>query len=174
MLDPLIATAATKVPSPGLLENWFSSIAFTPKIIISAICVDAHWTPLVWTWTEECLTANSWDLPGMFPSIRHLNDCLAKAVGARTYTHRLSAPYGWAAFWMWCFVLLDTLSTFWLVACCQHPGKTLNTCPNEVRSFSLTMPGTPFICHDPGVGERLGHAGTTTPHRFVETTWCAG
>ena len=89
MLDPLIATAATKVPSPGLLENWFSSIAFTPKIIISAICVDAHWTPLVWTWAEECLTANSWDLPGMFPSIRHLNDCLAKAVGARTYTHRL-------------------------------------------------------------------------------------
>lgn len=89
MLDPLIATAATKVPSPGLLENWFASVAFTPKIIITAICIDAHWTPLVWTWNEECLTANSWDLPGLFPSIRHLNDCLAKTVGARTFTHRL-------------------------------------------------------------------------------------
>ena len=89
VLDPLVATHAARSPSVGLLGSWFKQIAFTPKVIVSAVCIDAHWSPMIWTWTPECLMAHSWDLPGLIPNTKCLNDALSKVVGARTFTARV-------------------------------------------------------------------------------------
>ncbi len=88
MLDPLVATTAARAPSLGLLSAWFH-LSCDPKIIISAVCIDSHWSPMFWTWTPECLLAHSWDLPGLIPNTKHLNDALSKVVGARTFSVRV-------------------------------------------------------------------------------------
>ena len=89
MLDPLVATTAARVPSLGLLSAWFQKLSCDPKIIITAVCLDSHWSPMFWTWTPECLLAHSWDLPGLIPNTKCLNDALSKVVGARTFSVRV-------------------------------------------------------------------------------------
>ncbi len=89
MLDPLVATAAARSSSPCMLGEWFKKISFRPKIIISAVCLDNHWTAFVWTWTPECLLAHSWDRPELIPHTKWLHDALSKVVGARTYSVRV-------------------------------------------------------------------------------------
>lgn len=88
-LDPLLATAAAQSPSCNMLEAWFSNIKCARQIIVSAVCIGSHWSPLIWTWTTECLVAHSWDVPQLIPNIKCLNDALSKVIGARTYTTRV-------------------------------------------------------------------------------------
>ena len=89
MMDPLIATAASQAPSCNMLEAWFRSISCLKQVIVSAVRIDSHWSPLIWTWTSECLTAHSWDIPALIPNIRRLNDALSKVAGARTFHARV-------------------------------------------------------------------------------------
>ena len=88
-LEPLLASVAASVPSHVALADWFENMTCAKKIIISAVCIGGHWSPVVWTWTPECLFAHSWDLPSLIPNIKHLNEALAAAVGARTFSTRV-------------------------------------------------------------------------------------
>ena len=89
MLDPIVATAAAKTALPNMLKSWFDKLSCVPSIIISAVCLDSHWTPFVWTWTADCLHAHSWDLPILIPNTKLLHDTLMMIVGAKTFNVRV-------------------------------------------------------------------------------------
>ena len=67
VLDPLLASSAVRDYRPKLIHDWFVSLDVAPSSIVSAVCVDGHWSPFIWTWTDASLVANSWDIPSCMP-----------------------------------------------------------------------------------------------------------
>ncbi len=85
VLDPLIASALVSDYKPRIIYDWLTSLEVEPSMIVSAVCVEGHWSPFIWTWTEASLVANSWDIPSSMPHAKNLHDALAKVVNARTF-----------------------------------------------------------------------------------------
>lgn len=88
VMDPLLASAAVHDFRPQLIHDWYASLDGKPNMIVTAVCVDGHWSPFAWTWVGDSLAANSWDMPKLIPQAKWLHDALAKAVGARTFLVR--------------------------------------------------------------------------------------
>ena len=97
VLDPLLASTVAREYRPRLIHDWFTSLDFSPTIIVSAVCLDGHWSPFIWTWNEASVVAHSWDIPSLAPQAKHLHDAIAKAVNARTFVvhthHRMDQAF---------------------------------------------------------------------------------
>lgn len=90
ILDPLIASECIQGRGDKLLHEWLSTFPDKPKVILSALCVNEHWTPFAWTYASDCLQANSWDLPTThFKAFNLLHDKLSKALLCRTFLTRV-------------------------------------------------------------------------------------
>ncbi len=93
LMDPLMASAMITSPKHFLLHEWFTQLGMVPDRIVTAVLVDSHWIPLVWTWTKETLVARSWDVNNSsMAKLSKLHDAVSKLVGSRTwmvhFTHR--------------------------------------------------------------------------------------
>ena len=73
----------------GLITQWLESLTFCPSVLVSAVAVNGHWIPFMWSWNASGLTASSWDVAGIMPRcLNYLHDALSKAVGASAFfTH---------------------------------------------------------------------------------------
>ena len=92
MLDPFVAAECMAGRGDKLLHDWLLELPEKPKIILSAVCANQHWTPFAWTSASDCLQANSWDLPAsglISKTFNHLHDKLSKALGCRTFLTRV-------------------------------------------------------------------------------------
>eukprot|EP00434_Breviolum_minutum_P003326 symbB.v1.2.002926.t1/scaffold147.1/size298323/7 len=90
VLDPLIAAECVVGRGEKLLLDWLQSLPDKPKVILSAVCLNEHWTPFAWTFASDCLQANSWAVPSASNSklFNLLHDKLSKALLCRTYLTR--------------------------------------------------------------------------------------
>ena len=91
-LDPLIATECLVGTGDKLLHDWLLTLPEKPKILLSAVCVNEHWTPFAWTYASDCLQANSWDLQASVVNTKlfnQLHDKISKALGCRTFLSRV-------------------------------------------------------------------------------------
>ena len=88
-IDPLILAGCIKQNGIRLLTQWFASLKGMPSAFVGIVFVDGHWTPFMWTWTSDLLTAHSWDTSrAPHPGFGLLHDAISKLVGARTYSVR--------------------------------------------------------------------------------------
>lgn len=90
ILDPLISAECVLGRGEKLLLDWLQSLPDKPKVILSAVCLNGHWTPFAWTFASDCLQANSWDVPSTSNAklFNLLHDKLSKALLCRTYLTR--------------------------------------------------------------------------------------
>ena len=90
VLDPLIAAECVVGRGEKLLLDWLQSLPDKPKVILSAVCLNEHWTPFAWTFASDCLQANLWAVPSASNSklFNLLHDKLSKALLCRTYLTR--------------------------------------------------------------------------------------
>ncbi len=88
------------------------------------VFTEGHWTPFLWAWTSELLTAHSWDVSREHnPGLTLFHDALTKLVGARTFSVRKLLK----DFSVKCVVLVCACAVRYLDNCIR--GKMLPTQP---------------------------------------------
>ena len=93
VLDVLLATQAALSGSGGLISAWYRALGFQPKHIVSAVHLEGHWVPCIWSPHASGMSIRTWDVPGS-PD-RRLNvihQSLANVSGSRTFTWTKTNP----------------------------------------------------------------------------------